>query len=159
VIIRRSTLLDVSAARAWKAVLQPRLLDYVAYPLQVFEPLDPPRLPEFWTDGAYKVQLRLFGIVPMGVQWIVIQIVESGPDWYRLRDNGYGNLVRRWDHLITIEPLSSGKCRYTDEVDVRAGLLTPYVVTFAWFFYRHRQHRWRQLVESNFDPLAPAGGG
>lgn len=153
-LIRRSTILDVSAERAWAVVRRPDLLEHVARPLQGFEPVDPPRWPATWVDGRYKVRLRMFGIVPMGEQWIVIETLAARPGTYRLRDNGHGDLVRRWDHLITIEPASADRCRYTDEVEVRAGLLTPFVAAFAWVFYRHRQRRWRGLVASDFAALA-----
>lgn len=152
--VRLSTILDVPAERAWAAARQPRLLDHVAHPLQVFEPIEPPVMPDTWTDGRYLVRPRMFGVVPMGTQWIVISTLERGPDRYCLRDDGHGSLVSRWDHLITIEPITAGRCRYTDEVEVRAGPLTPFVWAFAHLFYRHRQRRWRALVASNFVPLA-----
>jgi hypothetical protein len=153
VIIRRSIILDVQAERAWAMVRRPRLLQHISHPLQVFEFLEPTTLPEVWTDGSYKVRCRMFGIIPTGEQWIVISTVEAGPALYALRDNGHGDLAQRWDHLITIRPLAADRCRYTDEIEVRAGLLTPFVAAFAWVFYRHRQRRWRQLVAANFEPL------
>lgn len=152
--VRLSTILDVPAERVWAAVRQPRLLDHVAHPLQVFQPIDPPVMPATWADGRYLVRPRMFGVVPMGEQWIVISAPEQGPIRYRLRDNGHGTLVSRWDHFITIEPITADRCRYTDEVEVRAGLLTPFVWAFAQLFYRHRQRRWRALVASDFAPLA-----
>lgn len=152
-LIRRSTILDVSAERAWAALRRPELLAYVARPIQAFHPVDPPLWPVTWADGRYQVKLRLFGLLPMGEQWIVIETPAGRSGSYRLRDNGHGDLVRRWDHLITIDPLSGDRCRYTDQVEVRAGLLTPFVAAFAWIFYRHRQRRWRRLVSSSFTLL------
>ena len=152
-LIRHETLLATSAAHAWAAVLQPRLLDHVAWPLQTFEPIDPSTLPTIWSNGSYRVRLHLFGLLPLGQQTIGIEVLEQGPTRYRLRDNGRGQLVRRWDHVITIAPVSDTQCRYVDEVDVRAGLLTPAIAAFAWVFYRHRQRRWRALVAAGFAPL------
>lgn len=152
--IEITTVLDVAAERAWEAVRQPRLLDHVAWPLQSFEHVDPPTWPALWIEGSYDVRLRLFGAVPMGRQRVMIRDMVAGPDRYGLRDDGYGDLARRWDHVISIEPISSSTCRYTDRIDVRAGLLTPLVAAFAQIFYRHRQRRWRALVASNFAPLA-----
>lgn len=153
-LIRRSMMLDISAERAWAAIQEPRLLNHIAYPLQTFKPVDPPKLPATWAESRYKVRLRLFGVVPIGEQWIVIGILERGPDRYRMRDDGHGDLVRRWEHRITIEALSSSRCRYTDEVEIDAGVLTPLVAAFASVFFRHRQRRWRALVASDFAPLA-----
>ena len=145
--------LNVSAERVWAMVRRSALLEHVASPLQTFEPLDPLALPAVWTDGSYRVRCRMFGVIPVGEQWIVISTVETGPDCYVIRDNGHGDLATRWDHRITIRPLTGGSCHYTDEVGVKAGLLTPFVASFAWIFYRHRQRRWRALVASDFAPL------
>lgn len=153
--IRCDTVLRTPADRAWAAVLRTRLLDHVAWPLQRFERVDPPSWPSVWSDGRYKVRCRLFGLVPVGEQWINISTVEAGPDRYVLRDDGRGDLAARWDHRITIRPLPGDRCRYTDEVEVEAGRLTPLVAAFAWMFYRHRQRRWRALVAADFAPLAP----
>jgi hypothetical protein len=37
-----------------------------------------------------------------------------------------------------------------DTVEVRAGVLTPFIWLFAQLFYRHRQRRWRALVARRF---------
>ena len=40
--------------------------------------------------------------------------------------------------------------RYTDQVDIDAGVLTILVWAWANLLYRWRQHRWRQLATRNF---------
>lgn len=151
--VKLTTDLDVPAERAWAEVRTSRLLDHVAAPLQAFEPVEPPVLPDVWQEGRYLVRLRMFGVLPIGMQWIVISFPDASPERYQLRDNGHGSLVSTWDHLITIEPLAADRCRYTDEVEVRAGLLTPFVWAFARLFYAHRQRRWRRLVATRFADL------
>ncbi len=138
-----STVLTAPVERVWSLLETPDLLAHVARPLVTFEPLDPPALPERWVDGPYRVRMRVFGVVP-----IEHTIVISRDDAARsIRDNGHGRLVPTWDHLITIAPLEGAATRYTDRLEVRAGALTPFVWAFAWLFYRHRQRRWRRLVE------------
>lgn len=66
-----------------------------------------------------------------------------------LRDNGYSRLIPKWDHLITIRAAEGG-CLYTDRVEIHAGVFTPFVWSFAWLFYRHRQRRWVHLVNNGF---------
>ena len=93
-----STILDAPAVRVWQEVRTTRLLAYVAAPLQVFEPLEPPELPEVWSDGAYRVRLKLLGVLPVGTQWIVISFPAGdlpGHGRFELRDNGYGSLAKR----------------------------------------------------------------
>ena len=68
-----------------------------------------------------------------------------------LRDDGTGQLATMWDHTIRVEPGLGGGTEYTDIVEVRAGVLTPFVWIFAEVFYRHRQRRWRALVKRGFD--------
>jgi uncharacterized membrane protein len=68
-----------------------------------------------------------------------------------LRENGSGQLATVWDHTIRVEPSSDGGTQYTDVVEVRAGVLTPFVWAFAQVFYHHRQRRWRALVKRGFD--------
>ena len=143
-----STILDTSAERAWAEVQTPRLLDHVAWPLLTFRYTEP--VGRVWPEGVHQALLRGFGVLPMGMQRIDISKPMPGPNRYQLRDNGSGDLISRWDHLITIEPLSANRCRYTEEVEVSAGILTPFIWLFALLFYAHRQRRWRALVRSNF---------
>jgi hypothetical protein len=146
-----TTKLPVSAETAFALVRMPALLRHIAAPVLVFAPLDPPAFPPVWQECAYLVLVRLGGFLPLGRQWIDISH-ENAPDGsFRMRDNGHGDLARRWDHRITITPVAEG-CRYVDDVEIDAGLLTPFVWCFARGFYAHRQRRWRKLV-------AQDGGG
>lgn len=97
--------------------------------------------------------MRLFAFIPIGKQWIRITTQDlsnqSGHFHVELRDNGSSALISTWDHRILIEETKEG-CRYTDKIEIKAGLLTPFVAAFAWLFYRHRQKRWQRLVANGF---------
>ena len=143
------TELEWPAERVWAELLTPRLLAHVAAPWLRFEPIDPPTLPEVWSPGRYRVAMRVFGWIPIGKQWVGIELPDGAEPtgWpRRVRDDGSGDWVRRWDHWIEIEPLTEDATRYRDRVDVEAGALTPLVWLFAQGFYRHRQRRWRELA-------------
>lgn len=148
------TILNCSPKQAWQELQTSRLLDYIAAPLVRFVPVEPPALPAIWEERSYLVELRLFDRISLGRQWIVITrpIVETTPGQqrYELRDNGHGDLIATWDHRIFVRETADGRTNYTDQVEVQAGLLTPFVWAFASLFYRYRQHRWRQLVKRNF---------
>lgn len=144
-----SVILDAPATTVWQEVQTSRLLEYVASPFQTFEPVQPSKLPHVWQTGTYLVRLWLGGLVPLGLQWIVISFPSSA-EGFELRDQGRGHLARTWDHRITVHALPDGRTRYTDAVEVRAGLLTPLVWGFAQLFYRHRQRRWKRLVRGGF---------
>jgi hypothetical protein len=164
-LVERATLLPCTPERCHDEVLTIRMLQYVTHPMLHFDPVDPAVFPERWEDGEHLVSMRLFGLIPFGRQVIGIsrrdRSQEMGRYYAELRDNGRGTFISKWDHLITIEAQGEG-CRYSDRVEVQAGLLTPFIWLFAWFFYRHRQRRWRALVEAGFDYAAagwPDGRG
>jgi hypothetical protein len=153
--LKLSTRLDCVPKTAWQYVLMPALLEYIAHPLVRFESVDPPHFPERWTEGDYKSRLGLFGFVPFGEQTIGIRINEARQKentFYELLDDGHSKLIPTWRHRITLKAYE-GQTLYTDELELRAGFLTPFVWLFAFIFYHHRQRRWRKLVAENFVPL------
>lgn len=151
-IVRVATILDATVDIVWRQVQTSRLLTYVASPLQVFRPLDPPAFPEIWSPGRYRARLLSFGIVPTGWQDIVISYpVPTRAHEQLLRDDGSGSFIKRWDHLITVAPRADGRTDYADEIAIEAGLLTGAVAAYAKLFYRHRQRRWHRLIKGGFD--------
>jgi len=152
-IIERTTYLACSPEKCFRELKDSRLLEFVSWPLVRFKPIDPPRFPRAWEEKHYLVSVRMLGFIPFGRQHINItgrnRSGETRSFFVELRDNGHGTLASRWDHVITVREAGSG-CQYTDRVEIKAGLLTPLAVAFAWFFYRHRQRRWRRLVASGF---------
>lgn len=145
--VKVQTRLHAEPDRVWQAVQKPALLQHVSFPLIVFIPLGAsgdPHAP--FPDGRSRVFMLAFAVLPFGRQWIDVSRHWDGGPVRRLRDNGAGDLVRRWDHWITIAPHPEGGTEYVDEVEIEAGVLTPLVWAFAHLFYRWRQHRWRGLV-------------
>lgn len=145
-----STTIDLSAEAVWAELQTAPLLMHIAWPLMRFVPLGNEPLDTFKPGGRYLVKLRLFGVLPFGAQWIVtsVHMPESGEWPKRLRDDGHSAMIRKWDHWITITPNPDGSTDYKDEVEISAGVLTPFVWTFAQLFYRHRQRRWRGLART-----------
>lgn len=150
--IELSTRLPVPPDELWAQVRRPALLVYVAKGLLGFEPLEPRTFPEVWEAGAYRTGLWAFGWFPVGWQVIGIEYPPSPHGRLVLRDNGYGPLIKTWDHFIEIVP-DDGGSHYTDRVHIDAGWLTKPVSAFAMFFYRHRQERLRALAAEDFASL------
>ena len=155
--MRLSRVLNTPAAILAHYLQFPTSLLYVCRPLIHFTAVGPESLPDRWTDGYQRrFQMRFLGILPIGWQDIRIEMPPHQPDAqgrFTVRDNGRGHIATTWDHHILIEPLSPTTCRYTDEVEVRAGLLTPFIWLFARVFYGHRQRRWAGLVAAEYKPL------
>lgn len=148
--VSRSTQIALKPETVWAEVQTAGLLQHIAWPLVRFIPVDDAAFESFQPGGRYQVKLRLFGIIPFGTQWIVTSMHDAdGTDWSkRLRDNGHSALISRWDHWITVMPEPNGGTHYSDEVEVSAGALTPFIWAFAQIFYWHRQRRWRGLAKS-----------
>lgn len=130
-------------------VKTPRLLQFIAQPLVKFVPAEDTVVPSQWEESTYWFHLRIFGVLPFGKQAVRISFHrEDGV--FKVRDNGYSALIKRWDHWMEIRRLDSGVF-YSDTLDLDAGLLTPFIYLFARVFYAHRQRRWLKLATNGFD--------
>ncbi|TGM63908.1 hypothetical protein EHQ94_14830 [Leptospira meyeri] len=132
-----------------------KTLDYVAKPLVVFEPVGQKSFPKIWENGESITQMKLFGIIPLGNQSVVIEkIKETDPNEFILRDNGHSDLIHTWDHWIFIQKTKKENLvKYIDRVEIKAGALTIFIVIFASVFFRWRQFRWKVLIRSNFQAI------
>jgi len=148
--LRRTSLLVCPVELCAREVARPASLLWVAAPLLTFWPLDPPAFGPLWEPGPHRVRLLLGGRLPVGEHTLDIEEVPSGPTGTVFHDAGHSHLIKLWDHRIVLEDFH-GMTRYTDSVDVRAGVLTPAVWLFAHIFYGHRQRRWHRLVTRGFD--------
>ena len=153
VTVELSTTLACTPDEAWERVQTSALLMHVAGPLIRFTPQGGTPFPAIWAPGEYRAWMWLFGFLPIG--WQAVVISEPAPDGETrfIRDNGYGPLIRQWDHWIAIAPGEGGTTHYTDRVAIEAGLLTPLSAAFARVFYAHRQRRWRELARTGFAAL------
>lgn len=87
------------------------------------------------------------------ISWPMLTFTAVQPDTFPglvWHDAGYSDLIKVWDHKIRLADLD-GRTRYTDEVEIRAGLLTVPAWLFAWAYYTHRQRRLNRLVASGFE--------
>jgi hypothetical protein len=143
VIVRVSTDLDISADLAWETVKQPETFRYVVRGVLGVRQLD--EIPEDWGVGlAVRVRLFFFHVIPAWKHEIrIVRIDEAAREIYT---NERGGPVRHWNHRIKIESRSAGRCRYTDEIEIRAGPITPLVAGFSQVLFRYRQSRWRKLA-------------
>ncbi len=118
----------------------------VSYPLVTFRARTP--LGERLEAGDYEVDMKLFGVIPLGRQTLCVSFPQE-PSSVVFRDRGHGTLARVWDHLLLVEAIDEGHCRYTDEIEVRGRFGTTILVwIFAHLLFAHRHRRWRRLTAS-----------
>jgi len=134
-----------------RAVKTLGLLNYVATPIMKFECVELIGEHEVLEARPYIMKMKLFGLLPIGLH-IMEFSYEDAEGSFTMRDNGYSDLCKKWDHKMSFTISESGVF-YRDSADISAGALTPLVWLFALCFYKHRQRRWKRLAIHNFQAL------
>lgn len=137
--VRVHTDLPMPAEIACALARRPQTLCYVLRPLLSWRGDVPDRVE---VGAEVAVRLRFFGVLPAWRHRIRIVSASATETVTHER----GGPIRTWRHRLVFEPTSDGGCRYTDEVDIDAGALTPLVTGFAQLMYRWRRRRWRTLA-------------
>lgn len=149
-IARISTRLACSERDLWKKIIEPQSLQFVASPLVRFEPLEQGVLSGEWQVGIpYPLKLYFLKVIPLGSH--TIQLVRIDKETNTIVSQESGRLARVWNHTITFREVAGDVVHYTDEIEIRAGWLTPAIWLFAQVFYRHRQRRWKVLLRNEHE--------
>ncbi|HPQ45424.1 MAG TPA: hypothetical protein PKZ42_14480 [Syntrophales bacterium] len=144
---RISTIIKTNEDRIWDELQKVSSLLYVASPILQFKPQKDHPLPERWTIGKeYKLRLSLLGIIPLGDHFITLVALDRKER--TIISNEHGTLTNAWNHTIRLEAIDDQTTEYTDEIDIHAGILTCSIWLFSYVFYKHRQRRWKKLLDS-----------
>lgn len=139
------SVLDCPADEVWAEVQRPALLLEVCRPWAYVRSADTTGFPERWRhQTTVRVRSTLFGFLPVGVRTIYFEHID--PAAREIQSREHDVLIRRWDHLVRVQPLADGRSRYSDEVQIEAGWLTFFVWLYAQGLYRHRQRKWRRVA-------------
>jgi hypothetical protein len=143
------TILPTDADRVWPAMLSPVTFLYVCKGLFGFpalsgrsEALHPGERGTGW--------LFAFHLIPAYRH--TIEIVEVDDAGRTVRTHEYGGVLKAWNHTLHVEPVDERSCRYSDTVDIDAGVVTTLVAALAIGIYRYRQRRWHKLVRRHMMP-------
>jgi hypothetical protein len=140
------SIFDCPPEMVWAEVQTPRLLLEVIRPLLRFVPPRGTQFPANWKAGqTFFGRTYVLSLLPFGLHSILIERVDAKQREIQSRERD--RWIRRWDHLISVRETEDGRTRYSDEIEIQAGVLTPLVWLFAQVFYRHRQRRWRRVVQ------------
>lgn len=101
--------------------------------------------PLIWEEGrSFLFKMYLHGIIPIGKHTInVIRINKSSRE---IDTNEFNKRVPIWNHHIKMEEISENVTRYTDVIDLYAGLFTPLAAWWTLGFYKHRQRKWQKIA-------------
>lgn len=137
------TVLPTSADHVWSAMLAPATFLYVCRGLFGFPALagrtEPLRRGERGTGW-----LMACHVIPAYRHTIEVVDVDEASGTIRTRE--HGGVLKAWNHTLHVEALQENSCRYSDTVDIDAGVFTGAVVVIANGLFKYRQRRWHKLV-------------
>ncbi len=144
--VRISTQLNCTESELWAQIGQQESLKFVASPILTFTPLNEASNHEWETGRDYSFKLYFFKFIPLGIH--TIHIVEIDKNQNIISSQEKGVLTPVWNHKISFKKIAPNTLNYRDEIEIRAGWLTPFIALFAHMFYRHRQRRWKVLLKN-----------
>lgn len=102
--------------------------------------------PLIWGEGkSFLFKMYLHKVIPIGNH--TINIIKMDKASREIVSNEYNKRVPIWNHYIKMEDIGKNITRYTDVVDLYAGLLTPFVTWWTVKFYKHRQRMWQKIAK------------
>lgn len=137
-IVRVTTELEIPGELACQLAQKPAVFRHVVKPIFTIG-----AVPDHLEEGG-EISARLFflGFLPGWRHHL--KLISVGPR--EIYTNEHGGPVSTWNHRLRFEPTSDSSCRYSDEVEIEAGLSTLPTALFAHLVYRWRQRRWRALA-------------
>jgi len=141
-----STHFDCTKEELWHKIIEPKSLQFVASPILTFSPAMKSEFDKEWRLGkTYELKLYFLDIFPIGRHNIKILIIDKESN--KIVSHESGTLAKTWNHTIRFHQVEKNNLRYTDEIEIAAGWRTLPLWLFAHIFYRHRQRRWKILLD------------
>ena len=136
-----------STENIWNRLLNVSTLIEICKPKMTFKSYDGKTLKKWELQRSYLFKLFVYGFVPLGQHEIVLKRIDRESNV--ILSNEHNKIVRVWNHLIKLESVETEKTIYTDEVELYAGIFTYFVALWSISFYKHRQKKWRKIVEKS----------
>jgi hypothetical protein len=143
-VVKVHTQLPTSADHAWRVLSRHDTFPYAARGALCYT--DAGRYPEELHEGQ-EIQTRIlfFHLIPAWRHHL--RLVRVDEKRREILSQERGGFIGAWNHRIRIEPENTVRCRYTDEIEIRAGIVTPLVWAFTHLSLRYRQLRFRRLIQ------------
>ncbi|PIE81793.1 MAG: hypothetical protein CSA11_02685 [Chloroflexi bacterium] len=143
---RISTQLNCTESELWEKISKLDSLQFIASPILTFVPMNPGASNSKWEVGQnYLFKLYFLKVIPLGLHTIQLVKIDQNPNIISSHESGL--LTPVWNHKISFKEVKPGLVSYSDEVEIGARWLTPFVCLFAHVFYRYRQRRWKILLQ------------
>ena len=136
-----SSELNIDIHKAWNEVQKSSLLEFVCKGKVRFKPVDS-EFPKLWKkDMIIRVKMLVYGYIPFGGIH-TLKFITIDPENFTVLTNEKNSIVKIWNHGISMEQIDENRIKYTDEIELYAGILTNFIMKWAESFYKYRQKRW-----------------
>jgi hypothetical protein len=134
--------LNIDINTAWNEVQKSSLLKFVCKGKVTFKPVGS-EFPEYWKENmTIKTKMLIYGLIPFGGIHS-LKFAEVEPEKFSALTNEKNSIVKIWNHRIIMGKIDENRIKYTDEIELNAGILTNFVSKWAESLYLHRQKRWK----------------
>ena len=138
-----SSTLNNSAEKIWNKLLNIETLIEICKPMVTFKSKLNDKEMKWEINKEYIFKLFIYGFIPFGNHKIILKKLDE--ENKIILSNEYNKIVKIWNHLIFMENLGENEIKYTDEVEIYAGIFTLFTAIWAKLFYKHRQKKWKRI--------------
>lgn len=139
------TYVDKSACEIWAIEKNISRLREVSRPLILLTHLNP-QSNEWQEGGVYDFKIDLFGVIP----WSKHQVRMTrycNKNFFFETDEG-GGPIKVWRHRHDVVPVDTNRSVCRDQLEIKAGILSPVVWVLAQALYRKRHKALRAIGQA-----------
>lgn len=143
--IHVESVFDCSPDLVWKEVQSSRLLLHLLKPLVRFVPWKGTEFPACWeAGGMVRGKMYALGFIPLGTHAVHFERID--PRRRQIQTREYSAFFQQFDHRISVEATADGKTRYSDTIEIYAGVTTMLACLLTWCLFQYRHWRWKSVV-------------
>ena len=141
-----SSILNNSAEKIWNKILNIETLIYICKPMITFKSKTKENNMKWELKKEYIFRLFIYGFLPFGNHSIILEKIDENNKIIISKE--HNNIITIWNHIIKMENNGEKSIKYTDEVEIYAGIFTFFVAIWSIIFYKHRQKKWAKIAQT-----------
>jgi hypothetical protein len=140
-----SSILNKPAEKIWSKLLDVETLIYICKPMATFKTTTKDKNMKWELNKEYVFKLLIYGFIPFGNHRIILEKIDGTNKIIISKE--HNKIVKIWNHIIKMENNGEDNIKYTDEVEIYAGIFTLFVAIWGIIFYKHRQRKWKKVAK------------
>jgi len=141
-----SSILNNFTEKIWNKLLDIETLIYICKPIATFKTGTKDKYIKWELNKEYIFKLFIYWFIPFGNHKILLEKIDEENKIIISKE--HNNIVKIWNHKIKIEDKGENIIKYTDEIELYAGVFTLFIAIWGIMFYKHRQKKWKKIVKT-----------